>query len=52
MEIFEQLLNNANENYKAGKFEKAQELTLAAIKYVRAMLEAKKLTSPAPPLKT
>lgn len=51
MEIFEELLNKAQESYKAGKFEHALELTVAALKYIRGLLDAKKLTSPKPPEK-
>lgn len=45
MEIFEELLNKAQESYKAGKFERAYELMVAAVKYLRGVLDAKKLTT-------
>lgn len=46
MDIFEELLNSAQVSYKGDRFDRAFELLQAATKFLKGLIDAKKLTAP------
>lgn len=51
MEVFESLLNNAVNQFKANKFDKAFEDVHAAMRYLKGVIDAQKQLSQEPPQK-